>query len=224
MHDAADPCHDPDVVPRRDRRDVPVEAAVERTGRHRCTPTALIERHAQAAYAALVQRLDPADAADERTQLTQFLDFQRATVVGKVEGLDRDQMHTTTAASSLTLAGLLKHLAVVEDGWTRRVLLGDEPAPWYRHVDDDADPEWDFRTAVDDDPADLISLYERTCERSREAVASVASLDDLTVGVSSRTGAHLNLRWVLLHLIEETARHAGHADLLREAIDGTTGE
>jgi uncharacterized damage-inducible protein DinB len=171
-----------------------------------------------------MQRQDPAAAGDERTQLTQFLDFQRATILMKVEGLDRDQMNTTTAASNLTLAGLLKHLAVVEDGWFRRVLLGEEPAPWYRHVDGDADPDWDFRTAADDDPADLIALYEQVCDRSREAVASVATLDDLTVEVPRRGGIRrFNLRWVLLHMIEETARHAGHADLLREAIDGTTG-
>jgi hypothetical protein len=117
-----------------------------------------------------VERQRPAAAADERTQLTQFLDFQRATVLMKVEGLDYDQMNTTTAASSLTLAGLLKHLALVEDGWFRGVLLGEEPAPWWRHVDADADPDWDFRTAADDDPADLITLYADACERSRAAV------------------------------------------------------
>lgn len=171
-----------------------------------------------------MQRQDPANAADERTQLTQFLDFQRATVLLKTEGLDREQMTATTAASSLTLAGVLKHLAVVEDGWFRRVLLGEDPAPWYGHVDEHADPEWDFRTAADDDPADLRALYERSCARSRDAVAVVESMDDLTVGVSGRTGEHFTARWVVLHMIEETARHAGHADLLREAIDGTTGE
>lgn len=77
-----------------------------------------------------MQRQHPADAADERTQLTQFLDFQRATMLMKVEGLDREQMNTTTAASSLTLAGLLKHLAVDEDGWFRVAFFGEEPAPW----------------------------------------------------------------------------------------------
>jgi uncharacterized damage-inducible protein DinB len=171
-----------------------------------------------------MQRLEPVNAADERTQLSQFLDYQRATVLMKVEGLDRDQMNTTTAASSLTLAGLLKHLAVVEDGWFRGALLGEPRAPWYRHVDGDADPDWDFRTAADDDPADLIALYERTCGHSRDAVASVATLDDLTAEVPRRGGLQrYNLRWVMLHVISETARHAGHADLLREAMDGATG-
>lgn len=170
-----------------------------------------------------MDRHEPAHAADERTLLTQFLDYQRMTILRQADGLDRDQMNTTTAASDLTLAALLKHLSVVEDGWCRVTLLGDDPAPWYAHVDDRADPDWDFRTAADDDPAELIALYERTCERSRGAVASMGSLDDLSARVRPRTGQHVNLRWILLHMIEETARHAGHADLLREAIDGTTG-
>ena len=170
-----------------------------------------------------MQRRDPDDVGGERTQLTQFLDYQRATVLMKAEGVDSAQMNMTTAASDLTLAGLLKHLAVVEDGWCRVTLLGDDPAPWYAHVDGEADPDWDFRTAADDDPPQLVTLYEWTCERSREAVATVGSLDDLSVGIRPRTGHRVNLRWILLHLIEETARHAGHADLLREAIDGKTG-
>lgn len=188
-----------------ERREVP-------TGRWECI-----------AYGVGVERRDPVCVGVERVQLTEFLDYQRATVLLKVDGLDRDQMNTTTAASDLTLAGLLKHLAVVEDGWFRRVLLGEPPAAWYRDFVGDLD--WDFRTAVDDDPADLVALYEDACERSRQAVASVASLDDLTSEVPRRGGTQrFNLRWVLLHMIEETARHAGHADLLREAIDGATGE
>lgn len=170
-----------------------------------------------------MHRRAPDETADERTQLTQFLDHQRATILMKVEGVDREQMNATTAASDLTLAALLKHLAVVEYGWCRVTLLGDEPAPWYAHVDGEADPDWDFRTAADDDPAELVALYERTCERSREAVASVGSLDDLSVNLRPRTGQRVNVRWILLHMIEETARHAGHADLLREAIDGAKG-
>jgi uncharacterized damage-inducible protein DinB len=170
-----------------------------------------------------MERQDPVDVGDERTQLTQFLDWLRATILMKVDGLDREQMSMTTAASDLTLAGLLKHLAVVEDGWFRRALLGEPPAAWYRDFVDD--PDWDFRTAADDDPRALVARYQQACERSREAVASMASLDDLTAEVPGSDGSHrFNVRWVLLHMIEETARHAGHADLLREAIDGATGE
>lgn len=169
-------------------------------------------------------RQDPTEAADERTQLSQFLDYHRATMLMKVDGLDRAQMSATTAASDLTLAGLLKHLSLVEDDWFRVVLHGEELSSPWDGVDWDADPDWDFRTAVEDDPADLIALYEDACERSRQAVASVASLDDLAARSSRRTGQRFNLRWILLHMIEETARHNGHADLLREAIDGSTGE
>jgi uncharacterized damage-inducible protein DinB len=169
-------------------------------------------------------RHDPAEAADERTQLTQFLDYHRATLLMKVDGLDQAQMGATTAASDLTLAGLLKHLSLVEDDWFRVVLHGEEPSSPWDGIDWDADPNWEFRTAVDDAPADLIALYEETCERSRRAVAAIGSLDDLAARPSRRNGQRFNLRWILLHMIEETARHNGHADLLREAIDGATGE
>jgi uncharacterized damage-inducible protein DinB len=170
-----------------------------------------------------MDRHDPALVADERTMLAQFLDYHRATLLWKVEGLDHEQLNTTTAASSLTLAALLKHLALNEESWFQQMLHGAEPsAPW-NTVDWDADRDWDFHSAVDDQPADLIALYQQACARSREAVAAVASLDDLSVG-TSKTGERFSLRWIMLHMIEETARHNGHADLLREAIDGATGE
>jgi uncharacterized damage-inducible protein DinB len=171
-----------------------------------------------------MDRQDPALAADERTMLAQFLDFHRATLLWKVEGLNHEQLNATTAASDLTLAGLLKHLALVEDDWFQRVLLGAElPAPW-NAVDWDADRDWDFHSAVDDQPADLVALYQQACARSREAIAAVSSLDDLSVKTSRSTGERFSARWIMVHMIEETARHNGHADFLREAIDGMTGE
>ena len=91
-------------------------------------------------------------------------------------------------------------------------------------MDWDAGPDWDFHSAADDQPAELVALCERACARSREAVAAVSSLDDLSVGTSKRTGERFSARWIMLHMIRETARHNGHADLLREAIDGMTGE
>ena len=86
-----------------------------------------------------------------------------------------------------------------------------------------ADPDWEFRTAADRDPDELRQRYRDACGRSREVVARSDGLDQLSVQAWS-DGTHWNLRWMLLHLIEETARHAGHADLLREAIDGEVGE
>ncbi|MCA1713557.1 MAG: DinB family protein [Actinobacteria bacterium] len=172
----------------------------------------------------MVERIDPELRANERTMLEQYLDFQRATMLWKTEGLADDQMRQTAAASSLTLAGLLKHLALVEDHWFRVILLGEDPDELWRDIDWDADPDWEFRTAADDTREELVALYERTCAASRDAVASRDSLDALSAKPSRRTAEPFTLRWILLHMIEETARHNGHADILREAIDGTTGE
>lgn len=170
-----------------------------------------------------VHRTDPDASADERTLLTQYLDYQRATLLGKVEGLDRQQLATTTAASTLHLAGLVKHMALVEHTWFRERFLGEPAHPVFADVDWDADPDWEFRTAADEDPSWLVDVYAEVCAASREAVAGADSLDQLAAR-PLRNGDHPSLRWILLHMLEETARHNGHADLLREAIDGVTGE
>ncbi len=168
-------------------------------------------------------RTDPDLVGDELTLLTQFLDYHRATLVQKASGLGREQMAARLPPSDLTLAGLVKHLALVEDSWFGRVLQGlPLPEPWASAPWDD-DRDWDFHSAVDDDPADLLALYEAACERSRAAVAAVGDLDAPAAKPSRRHG-NVCLRWILLHMIEETARHNGHADLLREAVDGATGE
>lgn len=174
-------------------------------------------------YAARMQRLDPHLTADERTTLTQFLDYHRATVALKVDGLSKAQMAQKVGRSELTLAGLVKHLALVEDTWfTERFLGGGLPEPW-ASAPFDEDPDWEFHTAVDEEPADLLALYDAACERSRAATGAAASLDATSVA-PSQSGERFSLRWIILHMIEETARHNGHADLLREAIDGVTGE
>ena len=169
-------------------------------------------------------RTDPPESGPEVDQLAAFLDFQRATVLLKCEGLTAEQLGETAVPSSgLTLGGLLNHLALVEDSWFRVRFLGEEHvSPWDR-VDWDADPDWEFRTATELTPEELRRRYEDACARSRDVVARAESLDQLSVH-ARRTGRHFDLRWVLLHMIEETARHAGHADLLREAIDGTVGD
>jgi hypothetical protein len=173
-----------------------------------------------------MERRDPENAADELTMLTQYLDYHRATFVQKASGLTREQMGRRVGASSLTLAGLTKHLALNEDSWFQSVLLGRELRSTWRAVDFDADPDWEFRTALDEEPADLLALYADCCAASRDAVAEAAGaggLDALS-HEHSRRGEAFSLRWVILHMIEETARHNGHADLLRESIDGLTGE
>lgn len=156
--------------------------------------------------------------------ITQFLDYHRATLLGKLEGLTVVQLNQAVPSSSLTLAGLVKHLALVEDSWFQDTFLGGElPEPWLS-APFDSDPDWDFHSAADDDPDALVGLYRVACERSRAAEQQAASLDVESAKNDRRTGSKFNLRWIMLHMIEETARHNGHADLLREAIDGTTGE
>jgi uncharacterized damage-inducible protein DinB len=166
---------------------------------------------------------EPDDVGDERTLLTQFLDHHRSILVRKAEGLSRAQMAQRLGPSTLTIGGLVKHMALVEDSWFQERLSGEEPREPWASVDWRADPDWEFRTAADDDPAELIALYQAACERSRATVAAIGDLDTMTVR-PNRHGDHFNLRWVLLHMIEETARHNGHADLLRESIDGATGD
>ncbi len=170
-------------------------------------------------------RTEPPESGTEADQLAAFLDFQRATVLLKCEGLSGEQLaRAAVPPSGLTLGGLLNHLALVEDSWFRVRFLGEEYVqPWNR-VDWDADPDWEFRTAAATDPDELRDRYRAACERSRAVVRATGDLDRLSVAVSRRTGVHFDLRWIVLHMIEETARHAGHADLLREAIDGTVGE
>lgn len=168
-------------------------------------------------------RQDPDTHAGEREALTQYLDYQRETILLKAEGLDKDQLARKLPTSELTLAGILYHLAMVEETWLEHRFLGlPQRADWI-NADWEKDPDWEFRTATTMDPDKLRQRYRDACERSRQAAAQAASMDQLSV-VKRRDDSHFSLRWVLLHLIEETARHAGHADLLREAIDGSVGE
>ncbi len=169
-----------------------------------------------------MERSDPSKAADEKTSLAEFLDFQRATILWKIEGLESEQAAARPIpTTALTPAGIVKHLAWVEDHWFQGVFKGvDLPEPWASAPFDD-DHDWEFHSALDDDLADTRALYQAACERSR-AVLAQTTIDQLSVGV--RDGEPFSMRWIMLHMIEETARHAGHVDLLREAIDGETGE
>lgn len=166
-------------------------------------------------------RLEPAQAGPELSALSGVLDWLRETVLYKTDGLTREQLTQRLPSSELTLAGLLNHLAKVEDLWFR-VRFAGLPADslWAGAA---TDPDHDFRSAAELDPDELRRRYREAGARSREIVAAAATLDQRSVG-SSADGQHWDLRWILIHLVEETARHAGHADLLREAIDGATGE
>jgi uncharacterized damage-inducible protein DinB len=173
--------------------------------------------------AASVDRVDPPSLADERTQLMAFLDYHRATLLWKTEGLTGEQLARTLAPSTMTLGGMLKHLALVEDDWLSVFLLGHEPDPLWRDVDWEADPDWDWHSAVDDSPEQLRELLTSTVARLRALVAEVP-LEQESVRTLRFNGKPANLRWIVLHLIEEYARHNGHADLIRQSIDGSVGE
>jgi uncharacterized damage-inducible protein DinB len=171
-------------------------------------------------------RPEPPSGAGERATLLGFLDFQRATLAWKCSDLDAAGLRATTAASTMTLGGLLKHMAVVEQGWFWRSLHGREyVAPW-NAVDWKADPDWEWHSAADDTPEQLLALWNDDVERSRAAVEEVfatgGDLDQLAVRTWD-DGRAPSLRWILCHMIEEYARHNGHADLLRESIDGRMG-
>ncbi|MEE9414849.1 MAG: DinB family protein [Acidimicrobiales bacterium] len=171
----------------------------------------------------LPDAVEPKRIGDELTNLTEFLDFYRAVLVRKAWGLSAEQLATRLGPSSLTIGGLLKHMALVEDTWFEHRFAGrQEPEPW-ASAPWDSDQDWELNTACDDSLDHLLELFATACERSRVVVSGAESLDT-TVAITNEQGDPINLRWILVHMIEEYARHVGHADLLREAIDGQTGD
>jgi uncharacterized damage-inducible protein DinB len=168
-------------------------------------------------------RIEPDPGGSELTSLVEYLDYQRTTLRSKTDGLTQEQMAQTHPPSTLTLAGLLYHLALVEEDWMEGRFLGQPDREPWADVDWKADPNWEFRTATGLQPEELRSRYRQACERSQNVVSDAAGPDQLSVK-PLHNGRQFTLRWVLLHLIEETARHNGHADFLREAIDGVVGE
>ncbi len=165
--------------------------------------------------------LEPPRIGGERDMLMSFLDYFRAVLVRKCAGLGHDQLDRTVAASTLTLGRLLRHMALVEDHWFQSVLLGhDLPDTWLA-ADWEAQPDWEMDTAVDHSPTELVHQFDDAVARSREAVHGM-DLD--TVAVRESHGGATNLRWILIHMVEEYARHCGHADIIREAVDGSVGD
>jgi uncharacterized damage-inducible protein DinB len=163
------------------------------------------------------RRTEPAYIADERDMLEAWLEFHRTTLLLKCEGLDRARLAVRPVTTSkLSLHGLVRHMADVERNWFTRVLLRKPETPplFYDPSVDDSelvpldDAEWDPDLAT----------WQEECERSREAAARF-SLDDTGL----RRGQGCSLRWIYVHMIEEYARHNGHADLIRELIDGAVG-
>jgi hypothetical protein len=155
-------------------------------------------------------------SADEKTSLQAALDRHRDVVVWKVEGVDDEALRRPMTPSGTNLLGLVKHLAAVEYGWFCET-FGFPIEPLQLSEDD---PDADLRVGPDETTADVLGFYDRA-RHAADAAIEATGLDD--VG-TARFGDQVTMRWVLIHMLEETARHAGHMDILRELIDGATGD
>lgn len=164
---------------------------------------------------------DEVAAADEQTTLLAFLHHQRTFLARKAEGLTDEQARTATCPpSDLTILGLVRHAAEVERGWAQRSLLGTDIGPIYMgaaHPNDD--PDGDFHAPPDATLADALETFWSEAAAA-DHIYRAAALDE----IEHSDRAFYSVRWILIHLIEEYARHCGHADLIRQAIDGQTGE
>jgi len=162
-------------------------------------------------------RSNPPHVAEERAMYQAWLDFHRGTLLWKCTGLTAAQLKSAAVSpSALTLLGLLRHMAEVERVWFRTRAAGLNLPDLYCSDDDE---DGDFDNVADADVTEAFATFKAECLAADEAVRT-KSLDDTFVG---RNGS-ISLRWVYVHMIEEYARHNGHADLLRELIDGATGD
>ena len=160
----------------------------------------------------------PDVAAGERQSPEQFLDFHRAAVLNTLDELtDAEAAARVLPATELTIGGVVKHLAAMEDLWFSHKLLDVPSAEPWRSAPFDHDPDWEFHSAADDSVAELRALYLSACEASRRITARVESLDVLAAR-GSFGGKLVSLRWIYLHMIEETAQHRGHLDPLVDAV------
>ncbi|MEU2623819.1 DinB family protein [Streptomyces sp. NPDC007157] len=167
------------------------------------------------------ERRSPAVDADERTMLEGWLEFHRQTLATKCAGLTDAQLAIASVAPSpLSLMGLVRHMADVERSWYRRVLAGEAAPPLYWS---DEDPDREFHLGEGDTWQEAYASWQAEIETARRNAADFG-LDDLSKGRSRHTGEQISLRWIHTHMIEEYARHNGHADLIRERIDGATGD
>ncbi|WP_109506933.1 DinB family protein [Nocardioides speluncae] len=172
----------------------------------------------------------PPVAGTEEDTLVGALERQRRTFRWKCADLDTAGLRATTAGSTMTIAGLLKHLALVEADYFAWKLLGESPGAPFESIDWDQDPDWEWRTALDDTPSQLYDLYDANVARARANLARALSREGADGGLdglahyTSPDGDRPSLRRILIDMIEEYARHTGHADILRESVDGRVGE
>lgn len=172
-------------------------------------------------------RVDPPRSADEVATLRAFLTYHRDTLLRKCAGLSAEQLAQPLAPSDLTLGGLLKHLAIVESYWFDVIFSDGAYMPPFDEDELEDDPDWEWRTAKDDSVEDLLGWFAEAVRRA-DAVVDAALLRGGLEQESARPGRRpvtpFSLRWILVHMIEEYSRHNGHADLIRQSIDGVTGE
>jgi hypothetical protein len=167
---------------------------------------------------------EPPLIGTEAETLVGSLERQRATFAWKCAGLEAAGLQMTVGVSSVTLGGLLKHLAYMEDiNFTRGLAGRDLPSPWSAKQSSQ-DPDWEWRSAAQDSPERLYALWEAAVGRSRLAVGNALHEGGPDLLYRLSDGRHASLRRLLVDLIEEYARHTGHADLIREAVDGRVGE
>jgi hypothetical protein len=169
---------------------------------------------------------EPPLSGSETEHLLGALDRLRWTFRWKAAGLDSDGLKTRIGASTLTLGGLLKHLAFVEDYTFTAKMRGEPPSePWRTTYQVDVD-DWDFESAADDSPAELYALWDDAVATARVRIADAIADGglDQPVHLADDDGQHASLRRLIFDLVEEYGRHTGHADLLREAVDGLAGE
>ena len=169
---------------------------------------------------------EPPIAGTETEHLLGALDRMRWTLRFKADGLDRDGLNQRIGASTLTLAGLLNHLAAIEDYKTTVVLSGEPIGEPWEGFGWDGSNDWEFTSAAQDSPEDLYALYDGAVARARARLAKALADGgpDQLIARAWPDGRRMSLRRMLCDLIEEYARHTGHADLLREAADGRVGE
>jgi uncharacterized damage-inducible protein DinB len=176
----------------------------------------------------MIERRDPPLRAGEAETVLAFLDYHRDTLRRKIDGLDRAQLGRTLPPSRMTLGGLVKHLTLVEENWFSRVLEGNPFGEPWASVRWDDDPDWEWRIGASEGPEALLAAYDETVTRMDRHIAAALERDGLDA-LSARKSRHgsegqFSLRWIVLHMVEEYARHNGHADLLRESVDGEVGE
>lgn len=166
------------------------------------------------------ERIDPSTTAGEREMLESWLEFHRETLARKCAGLSEEQLRETAVPpSDISLLGLVRHMTEVERSWFQRV-LSDKDAP--KIYQSDENPDGDFHFTDQDNWEQAHTAWREAIDRARE-LAAPRSLDHIAEG-KHPSGRAFNLRWIYVHMIEEYARHNGHADFLRERIDGATGD